>query len=396
MDNEVPHAAQEAPALLSAAESVLGDDVSYARTRGDPHSLDEHLSAAIRALAGDVRRRTGDIAADAPGGAPDADAAREQAVLLELGIIRATLQGSVAARPAPVTGMSSLLRVLRSFSSLADMLDGAPREVHRVGLGRVLLSRVQGSLWVARSGSVAGNPDLARELVRVGSEYPGTLNGSMVETEAVRRLKPILVRDARGNSRVHRRLRDVIDSRAYVCAPLVVHGAVAGLIHADQEPGSGTVDSFDRDLLGMVAEGLGFAIERVVFLERLQDLRRRLDEHTRTVSDLIDEFVSGEVELSGAAVPDLARQVPRPHGLAWDDRGGEPSSGLTRRESDVLRRMAMGETNAQIAHRLFVSEGTVKSHVKHILRKLDAANRAEAVSRYHLMMRDPAYSPWER
>jgi DNA-binding NarL/FixJ family response regulator len=55
--------------------------------------------------------------------------------------------------------------------------------------------------------------------------------------------------------------------------------------------------------------------------------------------------------------------------------------------------MALGETNAQIAHRLFVSEGTVKSHVKHILRKLDAANRAEAVSRYHLMKREPAYSP---
>jgi DNA-binding NarL/FixJ family response regulator len=44
--------------------------------------------------------------------------------------------------------------------------------------------------------------------------------------------------------------------------------------------------------------------------------------------------------------------------------------------------MANGETNRRIGARLFVSEATVKSHVKHILRKLDAANRAEAVSRY--------------
>jgi DNA-binding NarL/FixJ family response regulator len=140
------------------------------------------------------------------------------------------------------------------------------------------------------------------------------------------------------------------------------------------------VDSFDRDLAAMVAEGLGFAIERVVFLERLQALRCRLDEHTRTVSYLIDEFVSGEVELAGGAVPGLARPVPYPRGQGLDDRSRAFPSRLTPREFDVLQRMALGETNIQIAHRLFVSEGTVKSHVKHVLRKLEAANRAEAVS----------------
>ena len=55
---------------------------------------------------------------------------------------------------------------------------------------------------------------------------------------------------------------------------------------------------------------------------------------------------------------------------------------LTPRELDVIRLMALGETNGGIARRLVVSEGTVKSHVKHILRKLRASNRAEAVSRY--------------
>jgi len=46
----------------------------------------------------------------------------------------------------------------------------------------------------------------------------------------------------------------------------------------------------------------------------------------------------------------------------------------------VLKLMAAGDTNARIASKLIISEGTVKSHVKHILRKLCAANRAEAVS----------------
>jgi DNA-binding NarL/FixJ family response regulator len=64
------------------------------------------------------------------------------------------------------------------------------------------------------------------------------------------------------------------------------------------------------------------------------------------------------------------------------------TSSLTRREIDVLKHMATGKTNAGIAARLVVSEGTVKSHVKHILRKLAAANRAEAVSVYLRMERD--------
>ena len=44
--------------------------------------------------------------------------------------------------------------------------------------------------------------------------------------------------------------------------------------------------------------------------------------------------------------------------------------------------LAEGETNARIAQRLVVSEDTVKSHVKHILRKLGVHNRSQAVSRY--------------
>ena len=46
----------------------------------------------------------------------------------------------------------------------------------------------------------------------------------------------------------------------------------------------------------------------------------------------------------------------------------------------MLELVAEGATNARIARVLTVSEGTVKGHLKHIFRKLGAANRAEAVS----------------
>jgi DNA-binding NarL/FixJ family response regulator len=52
---------------------------------------------------------------------------------------------------------------------------------------------------------------------------------------------------------------------------------------------------------------------------------------------------------------------------------------LTDREADVLRLMARGLGNQEIAEKLFVSEATVKTHVAHILDKLRAGNRVQAV-----------------
>jgi len=52
---------------------------------------------------------------------------------------------------------------------------------------------------------------------------------------------------------------------------------------------------------------------------------------------------------------------------------------LTGREADVLRLMARGLGNQEIAEKLFVSEATVKTHVAHILDKLHVENRVQAV-----------------
>ncbi|MGQ7786224.1 response regulator [Nesterenkonia sp. K-15-9-6] len=52
---------------------------------------------------------------------------------------------------------------------------------------------------------------------------------------------------------------------------------------------------------------------------------------------------------------------------------------LTAREAEILQEMATGDSNAEIARRLFLSEATVKTHVGHVLTKLEVRDRVQAV-----------------
>lgn len=64
---------------------------------------------------------------------------------------------------------------------------------------------------------------------------------------------------------------------------------------------------------------------------------------------------------------------------AGGERGGDPGE-LSDREVEVLRLLAQGASNREIADRLVLAEGTVKNHVSNILMKLHAANRTHAAN----------------
>lgn len=76
--------------------------------------------------------------------------------------------------------------------------------------------------------------------------------------------------------------------------------------------------------------------------------------------------------------PQVTRQVLK---ALNTDQGRTAESGLSSREMEVLECLAQGKTTIQISSELFISENTVKTHVRHILEKLEASNRAEAVSK---------------
>lgn len=121
-----------------------------------------------------------------------------------------------------------------------------------------------------------------------------------------------------------------------------------------------TISKNDEDLFGAIAAGAdGYLLKNV----DPDELRRGIR--------LVQQGMS-------VLSPDVTRQVLKAINL---EQGQSPENDLSSREMEVLDCLAKGMTTSQIAGILYISENTVKTHVRHILEKLEAANRAEAVSK---------------
>lgn len=120
-----------------------------------------------------------------------------------------------------------------------------------------------------------------------------------------------------------------------------------------------TVSEDDEEVLTAVREGAdGYLLKNV---------------EPQTFYRLLLQVASGHAVLSPEVTAKVFEPLRRPASPAITP--------LSKRELQVLRAMAEGQTTAEIARRLFLSENTVKTHVRHILDKLGVKNRAEAVAR---------------
>jgi DNA-binding NarL/FixJ family response regulator len=89
----------------------------------------------------------------------------------------------------------------------------------------------------------------------------------------------------------------------------------------------------------------------------------------------VQAAAAGQAVLDPGVQQRLLSAAARAPALPSDDGEG----GLTPRESDVLRLIAAGKSNRQIARALFVSEATVKTHVNRIFAKTGSRDRAQAM-----------------
>jgi DNA-binding CsgD family transcriptional regulator len=312
---------------------------------------------------------------------PVADVARRLRLLAEVG---ARLHGIHEHDSA--TQMSVLVRIHKSIERLREcetpkeLIAAAPGELCRsCGFTRAMVSRVRGSFWVPEVLEVVEgiDPDEGafHEFVKTAEIR---LAHMLMETELVRRRIPVLVTEPAADPHTYKPLVEVARSTSYVAAPIMPTDRVIGFFHADRYGLELPVSPQDRDNLWSFAEHFGLLYERAVLVKRLESQRAQLRDALSSAASTLDELYAADIE--------LARNEETPAPAAFTDRPGGPRSRLealiTAREREVLTLMADGRTNKQIAEVLVLSEGTVKSHVKRILRKLHVSNRAEAVARF--------------
>ena len=229
------------------------------------------------------------------------------------------------------------------------------------GFGRAAVFSLQGGTLVAESVYPAdGN-----------GPQPYELGPGLRETEVLRRRTAVLVEDVSADPRAVGMLEG---AGSFVAAPIICQEQAVGLIHADRGADRSAGDRARPGHAGRIRRGVRLRARAVralgaacaptpIAYSPWRDRRRRASPS----SD------SHEFALGSSAVRFRAARSGTARGC---------NGLLTRRELEVVAMLAEGETNARIARRLVVSEDTVKSHVKHILRKLDVHNRSQAVSRY--------------
>jgi LuxR family transcriptional regulator, regulator of acetate metabolism len=364
-------------ATLESAQSILNTDripdEDLRRIRdGDRHAalrqVEQTSAAAVSSLASGRSRTVRVLSV--------------QQLLVELHSHWHEIQQDLLAQQMGMMGdVREALHRLRGAETMPQIMDRVAVEIcGSCGVDRCVLMSLSEGRLIAESVHFGQDPEGQEEWTGYVLAHPPAIDPRDPEIELLRRHRAILVSDnatSRGVGDISR----AAQSTGYVGAPVMVRGRVVGTLFADRTFSGETIDTVARDMLGLFADGFGYALERTLLEGRMREqsgkIHELMAEANTTLDDMFEAGMSMRRDEVTGDVDIVGRGPVRPFTDAYRLMGL-----LTRREIEVIDLMAGGASNADIANHLVIAEGTVKSHVKHILRKTHAANRTQAVSCY--------------
>ncbi|MCW3014561.1 MAG: hypothetical protein JWO02_1653 [Solirubrobacterales bacterium] len=282
------------------------------------------------------------------------------------------------------TGSAARLRAdhrrLRAAAGVGELFATVAAAVlEACGCGRTLvLSVTDGVLTASDTGALEHGPsDTLRRRVLA---HPIPLVPGSVEGELVRRP------DGNAPRARYGAVADVFDAGHIAVAAVRSDTQPLALLFGDRADRAFT--EAERDGMQHHAVLAGIVLEHVVLRTRVAELAAELRELNTTSQALARDVLGGPVSLPSARRlgPSQAR-----FGVAPAVANARLAELLTPRELQVAAFLVQGMPNRQIAEALVLSPNTVKSHVAHVLRKLGATNRMDAVSRL-LRLGDAALS----
>jgi LuxR family transcriptional regulator, regulator of acetate metabolism len=266
----------------------------------------------------------------------------------------------VSTRLSPSAGVRVLLE--RAATTMCDL----------PGLERFMVFQREGGVLRAAATVFVDHDDWAEDCQAFSASTRYEMTPHRPEALIVRRRSPAIITDALHDPDAFQPIVQKMQAANYVGAPVIAFGEVVATIHGDAYFTGRPVDEVDRDVIASFAASLGPIVERAILIEQLQFQQRVAEQLARSASGVLGGL--------GGDIPLL--ESDQPAAIApWQSRS-EVVSDLTRREYEVLQLMTKGATNREIATAMFLSEETVKSHVKRILQKFGVANRGQAVATY--------------
>lgn len=142
--------------------------------------------------------------------------------------------------------------------------------------------------------------------------------------------------------------------------------------------------TFDRDdylFDGLTAGASGFLLKNADPSDLVEAVRAVADGHALLAPEATLKVIARLTQTAAATVPAGATQAGPTEAPAAGTTacGRRAPTNLTPRENEVLKLLADGLSNAEIAARLFLGEATVKTYVSNILAKTDSRDRVQAV-----------------